>query len=55
MLLETKNKIERELPVFLRHLDKSYSLSKTSPVLFRQISDFVLRKGKRVRPLLFIV
>jgi geranylgeranyl diphosphate synthase type I len=55
MLLETKNKIERALPAFLRHLDKSYSLSKTSPVLFRQISDFVLRKGKRVRPLLFIV
>jgi len=55
MLLETKNKIERELPGFLRLLDKSYSLSKTSPVLYRQISDFVLRKGKRLRPVLFVV
>lgn len=47
-----KNTIEKQLKSCLRHLDKSYSLSRVSPLLFRSINDFVLRKGKRIRPIL---
>lgn len=53
--MEIKNKIEAEIKIYLRHLDKRYSLKKISPLLFNSIVDFVLRKGKRVRPILFIV
>ncbi len=50
-----KNTIEKKLTNYLRFLDKSYSLSKISPLLYKSIEDFVLRKGKRVRPLLFVI
>ncbi|MFH1199135.1 MAG: polyprenyl synthetase family protein [Candidatus Omnitrophota bacterium] len=55
MLDKIKNRIEKELPKFITDLDKSYSLSKLSPILFQNIKEFVLRKGKRVRPTLFII
>lgn len=55
MFLKTKNKIEKELASFIRNLDKTYSLSKISPVLYKSIKNFISRKGKRVRPLLFII
>jgi geranylgeranyl diphosphate synthase type I len=47
-----KKTIESQLRSYLRHLDKAYSLSRISPLLFRSIHDFVLRKGKRIRPIL---
>ncbi len=50
-----KNKIENRLLNCIRDLDKTYSLSKVSPLLSNSIKDFVLRKGKRVRPLLFVI
>ena len=50
-----KNKIEKELKRFLRDIDKNYSVSKISPLLFRSIENFILRSGKRIRPLLFCV
>ncbi|MBU3934026.1 MAG: polyprenyl synthetase family protein [Candidatus Omnitrophica bacterium] len=49
-----KNKIEKELAGLIRQSDKAYSLSKISPLLFKGIKDFVLRKGKRLRPILFV-
>lgn len=55
MFLEIKNKIEAEIKDYLHHLEKRYFLSKISPLLFNSIKDFVERKGKRVRPILFIV
>ena len=55
MQSKLKNIIEAQLKNYLRHLDKSYSLSRISPLLFRSIKDFVLRKGKRIRPILLTV
>jgi len=55
MVDKIKNRIEKELPAFIKDLDKSYLLSRLSPILFKNIKKFVLRKGKRVRPLLFII
>ena len=53
MLVHMKNKIDRELTKFIKEIDVTYSLSKISPLLFKSIKDFVLRDGKRIRPLLF--
>ncbi|MFH0935413.1 MAG: polyprenyl synthetase family protein [Candidatus Omnitrophota bacterium] len=50
-----KNKIEKELAIYIRNLGKSYHLKKISPVLLRHIREFLLRKGKRIRPCLFVV
>lgn len=55
MFNKIKNAVEKELASFLIRLNKSYSLKKTSPLLFKSIKDFVLRKGKRIRPVLFII
>ncbi|MCQ9208042.1 MAG: polyprenyl synthetase family protein, partial [Omnitrophica bacterium] len=50
-----KNKIEKELKRFLGQLEKRHPLSKISPLLFKSIKKFVLRKGKRIRPVLFTI
>lgn len=55
MFLKIKNRIEQELKNYLRSLDKKYHLKKLSPLLLRNIKDFVLRKGKRIRPILFCI
>lgn len=55
MLNKIKNRIDKELAVFLEYANSIYSLKKTSPLLFESIKDFVLRKGKRLRPTLFII
>ena len=55
MLAEIKNKIDRELAKFIQEIDADYSLSKISPLLFNSIKDFLLRDGKRIRPILFCV
>ncbi|MCF7873352.1 MAG: polyprenyl synthetase family protein [Candidatus Omnitrophica bacterium] len=55
MFLKIKKKIDKNLSGFLAKLDKDYSLSSISPILFNKIKDFSLRKGKRIRPILFIV
>jgi len=55
MFLKIKNKVEKELKVYIRDVEKLYSLHRISPVLFKHIKDFVLRDGKRIRPVLFIV
>ncbi|UCG35751.1 MAG: polyprenyl synthetase family protein [Candidatus Omnitrophota bacterium] len=55
MLSKLKNRVEKELKSFITHIDKTYALKKTSPLLFDAIKDFVLRKGKRIRPILFLV
>ena len=49
-----RNKIEKELAGVIRQLDKAYSLSKISPLLFKGIKDLMLRRGKRLRPILFV-
>ena len=50
-----KSRIEESLKKFIRDVDRLYALSKISPVLFNNIQDFVLRDGKRIRPILFII
>ena len=55
MLNKIKNKLESELVEYLRDLNKSYSLNAISPLMFQSIKEFASRKGKRVRPTLFII
>lgn len=55
MINTIKNRIDKELNKFAANLDKLYSLNKISPLLTRNIQDFIVRPGKRTRPLLFII
>ncbi|MFC1594154.1 polyprenyl synthetase family protein [Candidatus Omnitrophota bacterium] len=55
MFNKIKKEIDRELPKFLRQIEKSYRLHSISPLLSKSINDFVLRDGKRVRPILFVI
>ena len=55
MFYRIKNKIEQELPRFIKDIDRQYSLSSLSPRLFNSIKDVLLRKGKRLRPTLFVL
>ena len=55
MLLKIRKRLDRELARFLRDLDKEYGVKKISPLLSAYIREFVQRKGKRIRPLLFVV
>ena len=50
-----KTKIDAKLPEFIANIERRYSLNKISPLLFKSIKDFVLRKGKRIRPTLFVI
>ena len=55
MLNRLKIKIDKELLRFTKQIDKLYSLSSLSPVLYATIKDYILREGKRIRPILFVV
>ena len=56
MIIEAlQDRIEMELASFMDRLDQEHSLSKTSLLLFRSIKEFVTRKGKRIRPILFLL
>jgi geranylgeranyl diphosphate synthase type I len=55
MIWEIKNRIEKELSVYLKSLDRLYSLNRISPILSSSIQNFACRKGKRVRPILFVI
>jgi geranylgeranyl diphosphate synthase type I len=55
MYAELKDKIDIELTRFVSDANLQYSLQKNSPILLSAIKDFVLRRGKRVRPILFIM
>jgi len=55
MFEEIKSKIEIELSGYIRSVDKAYSLKKISPVLFENIKEFISRRGKRARPILFTI
>jgi len=53
MLLKIKNHLEIQLRNYARSVDKTYHLDRLSPSLSRHIKEFICRKGKRIRPLLF--
>jgi len=55
MFLKIKKRVERELSLYIRSIDKTYSLNKLSPLLFSSIKEFISRDGKRVRPILFCI
>lgn len=55
MFVKMKIRIERELAAYVKTMDRLYSLNKLSPVLFRNIREFILRPGKRIRPVLFCI
>jgi len=48
-------KINASLKHFLTDANRRYSLGITSDALLRSSKDFILRKGKRIRPLLFVL
>jgi len=47
--------INKGLISFFREVERRYRLRKISPVLFDATRDFVLRPGKRIRPVLFLL
>ena len=55
MFLRIKNRVEKELAAYGGSINKLYSLNKLSPVLFKNIREFICRDGKRIRPVLFCI
>ncbi len=55
MFSRIKKRIDRQLKLFFESADKVYELRRASPLLYRTIKEFILRPGKRVRPVLCIV
>ncbi len=55
MIAKIRADIEKELKVFLKDMDSYHGLGKLSPELSNAIKEFVLRPGKRVRPILLSV
>ncbi len=55
MFLKIKNRIESELSLYIRSINKTYFLSSLSPLLFSSIKEFISREGKRIRPILFCI
>ncbi|MCX5703967.1 MAG: polyprenyl synthetase family protein [Candidatus Omnitrophica bacterium] len=53
--MKIKNKIDSQLAGYILDIDKLYSLSKISPLLFKNIRNFIRRDGKRIRPILFVI
>ncbi len=53
MILKIKNRIEEELKNYTTTFDKIYGLNRISGLLYTNITEFISRSGKRVRPILF--
>jgi geranylgeranyl diphosphate synthase type I len=53
--MKMKIRIEKELASYIKTFDRLYSLKKLSPVLFKNIKEFISRDGKRIRPILFCI
>jgi geranylgeranyl diphosphate synthase type I len=47
--------LEQELKSYIHNLKDAYPLKEISAVLFSQIREFLLRKGKRIRPILCVL
>jgi geranylgeranyl diphosphate synthase type I len=47
--------IDQSLESFLEKIKKEYRLHLVHPILYNSIKEFVLRKGKRIRPILLIL
>ncbi|OQB10318.1 MAG: Octaprenyl-diphosphate synthase [Candidatus Omnitrophica bacterium ADurb.Bin205] len=55
MFLKIKKRIDRELKKYSLEIEKTYHLNTLSPLLFKSIKEYILREGKRVRPILFCI
>ena len=55
MIEQIRKNIDKSLSSFLDTVKKDYKLHLVSPILFKSIREFTLRKGKRLRPLLLIL
>jgi len=55
MILEIKKRLDSQISAYIRNLEKSYALAKISPLLYTSIKNFISRKGKRIRPIMFII
>jgi geranylgeranyl diphosphate synthase type I len=55
MLEKIKNKIEKSLKSFAHNINKCYGLQFISPTVPENIVEFILRPGKRIRPILFVI
>jgi len=55
MLKDLKKDIDREIRSYLSDIRKNYRLHETSKLLFNGIKDFLERKGKRIRPILYLL
>ncbi len=47
--------IDKSLETFMERSKKEYKLDLVDPILFNSLKEFILRKGKRIRPLLLIL
>ncbi|MFA5157384.1 MAG: polyprenyl synthetase family protein [Candidatus Omnitrophota bacterium] len=54
MFDKIKKKIDRELRIFSAGLGETYALNSISPLLTKNIKNFITREGKRARPVLFV-
>ncbi|MFH1846987.1 MAG: polyprenyl synthetase family protein [Candidatus Omnitrophota bacterium] len=55
MLKQLKISIDKELKSFLKNSENDFSLKKNSLLLYNGLQDFLSRKGKRIRPIFFIL
>ncbi|MBF0217202.1 MAG: polyprenyl synthetase family protein [Candidatus Omnitrophica bacterium] len=55
MFEELRKEIESGLRVFIDEAGKEYGLRKNARMLFEGLKDFILRDGKRIRPMLFLL
>ena len=55
MFIQLKNELDKKLKSFMVNLENRYHLKDISPVLHMAMKDFILRGGKRIRPILFIM
>ncbi len=55
MLTQMRRQIDHSLGLFMDRMKKDYQLHLVDPVLFSSMKEYVLRKGKRIRPLLMIL
>lgn len=50
----TRKKIDQSLSRFMDRAKKQYHLGLVPPILYNSIREFILREGKRIRPMLMI-
>lgn len=55
VLENIKKNIDLNLESFLGQVKKTLYLDKISPQLYSGLKEFILRKGKRIRPILFVL